>query len=151
MSYSQLKNLMESGLRRACPAPEYSDGLRTLVERMSAGDNLRTASGVFRALSSPIRLAMLKCLGARELCVCEVSFALRLTQPTTSHHLRILEHAGLIGARPKGKWTFYRVTDRYVLRVVDTVGRMARRSHAAPQPTRSGRRGATRSADAHVR
>jgi len=45
------------------------------------------------------------------MCVCEVMVALDLTQPTASHHLRILENVGLVKARKEGKWVFYALPD----------------------------------------
>jgi ArsR family transcriptional regulator len=45
------------------------------------------------------------------MCVCEVMVALDLTQPTASHHLRILENIGLVKDRKDGKWVFYSLKD----------------------------------------
>jgi len=50
-------------------------------------------------------------LSSREMCVCEVMVALDLTQPTASHHLRILENVALVKDRKDGKWVFYSLKD----------------------------------------
>jgi ArsR family transcriptional regulator len=54
---------------------------------------------------------MLKIIGDEELCSCEVMATLELTQPTTSHHLGILERAGILGSKRNGKWVFYRMAN----------------------------------------
>jgi ArsR family transcriptional regulator len=64
----------------------------------------------FSSLGDMTRLKMLKVIGDDELCSCEVMAALELTQPTTSHHLGILERAGVLSSRRNGKWVFYRVS-----------------------------------------
>jgi ArsR family transcriptional regulator len=69
-------------------------------------------SKVFKALADENRLRILSLLAAREMCVCEVMVALDLTQPTASHHLRILENVGLVKDKKKGKWVFYRVSNQ---------------------------------------
>jgi ArsR family transcriptional regulator len=77
---------------------------------MGAGE-AHVRSRFFKALGDNNRLRILALLGVREMCVCEVMIALGLTQPTASHHLRILENAGLVSSRREGKWVFYRLTD----------------------------------------
>jgi ArsR family transcriptional regulator len=64
----------------------------------------------FFGLADSTRLKILKLLGKEELCACEVMAALDLTQPTTSHHLGILERSGLVASRREGKWVFYRLS-----------------------------------------
>ena len=64
----------------------------------------------FASLGDTTRLKMLKIIGEEELCSCEVMAALELTQPTTSHHLGILERAGVLSSRRNGKWVFYRIS-----------------------------------------
>src|SRR5438105_5367936 len=66
-------------------------------------------AGRFKALADPARLAIVNRLaGEEEVCVC--AFQLDLSQPTVSHHLRILREAGLIEvARRRGTWTYYRL------------------------------------------
>jgi len=57
---------------------------------------------------------MLKLIADEELCSCEVMAALELTQPTTSHHLGILERAGVLTAQRNGKWVFYKIANSKV-------------------------------------
>lgn len=45
------------------------------------------------------------------MCVCEIMAALSLTQPTASHHLMILENAGIVKDRKEGKWVFYSIAE----------------------------------------
>lgn len=66
---------------------------------------------VMKALSDPGRIMILKLLGARELCACEIIGALGLAQPTISRHMRILADAGLVRARKAGPWVHYRVAE----------------------------------------
>jgi ArsR family transcriptional regulator len=49
------------------------------------------------------------------MCVCEVMVALDLEQPTASHHLGLLENAGLVKCRKEGKWVFYSVANPELL------------------------------------
>lgn len=66
---------------------------------------------VMKALSDPGRITILKLLGGRELCACEIIGALGLAQPTISRHMRILADAGLVRARKVGPWVHYRVAE----------------------------------------
>lgn len=69
-------------------------------------------SRVLKALADPARLRLLSLIGAHaggEACVCELTEAFDLTQPTISHHLRVLREAGLIDSERRGTWVYYRV------------------------------------------
>lgn len=74
------------------------------------GKELDALAGQFKALSDPTRLSIVNSLANREEgCVCEFQH-LGLSQPTISHHLKILREAGLVEvARKRGTWTFYRL------------------------------------------
>ena len=62
----------------------------------------------FKALGDPTRLAIVNCLaGEGETCVCDFDFG--LSQPTISHHLRVLREAGLVEADRRGTWMHYRL------------------------------------------
>ena len=72
-------------------------------------------SSRFKALADPTRLAIVNRLASRgDTCVCEFN-SLGLSQPTISHHLRILREAGLIEvAHKRGTWVFYRLVPEAV-------------------------------------
>lgn len=64
---------------------------------------------VMKALSDPNRVKIIKMLEQKELCVCELTAALGLAQPTVSKHLKQLEDAGLVEYRKEGPWVNYRL------------------------------------------
>jgi ArsR family transcriptional regulator len=64
-------------------------------------------SPIFKALSDPTRLRLLNLLCEGEVCVCFLSEALKLVQPTVSRHLAYLKRAGLVSARREGQWIHY--------------------------------------------
>ena len=73
-----------------------------------AGDLAR----MFRALGDPVRLRLLSLVASHvggEACVCELSAGFDLTQPTISHHLRVLRETGLLDCERRGTWVYYRV------------------------------------------
>jgi ArsR family transcriptional regulator, arsenate/arsenite/antimonite-responsive transcriptional repressor len=76
---------------------------------------------VFKALGDPVRLRLLSLIGAHqggEVCVCDLTTAFDLTQPTISHHLRVLREAGIITSERRGTWVYYRL----VPAVLDRMG-----------------------------
>jgi ArsR family transcriptional regulator len=107
----RLQRLTESGICSCGTALEYSDELKELANKGMSSENSEAKSKVFKALADSIRLRILGLLSSREMCVCEVMVALDLTQPTASHHLRILENVGLVKDRKEGKWVFYSIAN----------------------------------------
>jgi ArsR family transcriptional regulator len=73
-----------------------------------------TVARAFAALGDPTRLQILSMLAASsdgEVCVCEFVGPLGKSQPTVSHHLKILCGAGLVEGERRGKWVWYRLVD----------------------------------------
>jgi ArsR family transcriptional regulator, arsenate/arsenite/antimonite-responsive transcriptional repressor len=65
-----------------------------------------------KALADPGRLRLMSLIASHdggEACVCDVSVGIELTQPTISHHLKVLRTAGLLTAERRGSWVYYRV------------------------------------------
>ncbi|TFH22613.1 ArsR family transcriptional regulator [Candidatus Bathyarchaeota archaeon] len=106
-----MQRLAESGICSCETASEYADELRELADKKMSLENSETKSKVFKALAAAIRLRILGLLSSREMCVCEVTVALDLTQPNASHHLSILENVGLVKDRKKGKWVLYSIAN----------------------------------------
>src|SRR5215813_3718212 len=62
----------------------------------------------FKALADPTRVAIVNRLAqAAETCVCDLTAAFDLSQPTISHHLKVLRDAGLIDGERRGTWVYY--------------------------------------------
>jgi ArsR family transcriptional regulator len=69
-------------------------------------------AGALRVLADPGRLRILSLVRAqpdREACVCHLTEALGLSQPTVSHHLKVLYDAGLLERERRGTWVYYRI------------------------------------------
>ena len=66
---------------------------------------------LLRALADPVRLRLLSLIASHpggEACVCDLTEAFDLTQPTISHHLKVLHEAGLVAREKRGVWVYYR-------------------------------------------
>jgi len=107
----RLQRLAETGICSCETASQYADDLKELANKGTSFEDSESRSKIFKALADPIRLRILGLLSSREMCVCEVMVALDLTQPTASHHLRILENVRLVKDRKEGKWVFYSIAN----------------------------------------
>lgn len=100
------------------PDGACSPGLR-VREPLPAEAAVELAA-VFKALSDPIRLRLLSSIAAhagQEACVCDLSEGIDLTQPTISHHLKVLREAGLLTSERRASWVYYRVVPEALTRV----------------------------------
>ena len=69
---------------------------------------------IFKALGDPTRVRLLSLIAATdggEACICDLTDPVGLSQPTVSHHMRLLVDAGLVTREQRGKWAFYAVVD----------------------------------------
>lgn len=93
-------------------------------------------SKVFKALADPVRLRLLSMIASRaggEVCVCDLTPAFDLAQPTISHHLKLLKQAGLIDSERRGTWVYYRLLPQMTDRLAGILTRPA--GEPLPQPT----------------
>ena len=107
----RLDRLAKSGIHFCEDAPKHAKDLKELADRVAKLGVVEKQSRIFKALADKTRLRILNLLRAREMCVCEIMIALDLTQPTASHHLRILESVELVEDLRKGKWVFYKIAN----------------------------------------
>lgn len=69
-------------------------------------------AGMFKALADPTRVRLLSLIAAHadgEACICDLTAPVGLSQPTVSHHMRLLVGAGLVTREQRGRWAYYRV------------------------------------------
>ncbi len=112
-----MKRLLDQGIVDCNCTP--TERINQLRSRISGDDrSFRELEAFFAALGDATRLRMLKLIADESVCSCEVMAALELTQPTTSHHLGILERAGILSSRRNGKWVSYRITNPTVKNLV---------------------------------
>jgi DNA-binding transcriptional ArsR family regulator len=109
IAQARVKRLVGLGLVDTTCTPV--ERVRQLRARLEEDGRVHKQQEFYAALGDSTRLRMLRLIGDDELCSCEVMAALELTQPTTSHHLGILERAGLLSARRNGKWVFYKIAN----------------------------------------
>lgn len=67
---------------------------------------------MFKALGDPTRvklLSMIAASDAREACICDLTDPVGLTQPTVSHHMKLLVEAGLVHREQRGKWAYFSI------------------------------------------
>jgi ArsR family transcriptional regulator len=85
-----------------CEPVVYPEVERHQAERMAR---------IAKALGDPIRLQLVDVLRkhAGKVCVCELVPLFDLSQPTVSHHLKVLREAGIVGSERRGLWAYYYV------------------------------------------
>lgn len=68
-------------------------------------------AAAFKALGDPHRLTMIEAIAdsGDAICVCDLTEYVPLSQPTVSHHLKILAEAGLVQREQRGRWAYYRL------------------------------------------
>lgn len=89
---------------------EESDCHPTLLSAPLGEEHAVELAKVFKALGDPVRLRLLSMIASRaggEICVCDLTPAFDLSQPTISHHLKLLRQAGLIDCERRGTWVYY--------------------------------------------
>lgn len=77
-------------------------------------DRYTTHVGLFKALADVNRLMIVDMLSCGELCACNILEKFHITQPTLSHHMKILCECGLVNGRRNGKWMHYTLNEETV-------------------------------------
>jgi ArsR family transcriptional regulator len=96
-------------------------------EPLSADAAIRI-SPLLKALADPVRLRLLSLVASHadgEACVCDLHDAFELSQPTISHHLKVLHEVGLLGRSKRGVWVYYRVEPAALADLASLLGGVA--------------------------
>ncbi len=90
---------MKTGCSPVCCAPLSASDASTMASRL-------------KALADPTRLRLFSLIAsAPEQCACDLTEPLGVSQPTVSHHLKVLTEAGLLTREQRGKWAYFSVSD----------------------------------------
>lgn len=85
----------------ACCAPLGAEAM--------APERAEVVAHLLKALADPVRVRLMSLIASTgEACVCELTAPFGVSQPTISHHLRVLRDAGLVDAERRGTWVYYR-------------------------------------------
>lgn len=79
----------------------------------------------FKALADPVRLQLFSAIASHaggEACVCDVSAGLEVSQPTVSHHLKVLRDAGLLTSERRASWVYYAVVPEALASLAGILG-----------------------------
>jgi ArsR family transcriptional regulator len=99
--------------KRVATLPADGDDCCTpLAAAPLARDEATALARGFAALADPVRLQLLSLLAAAEageVCVCDLTEPVGKSQPTVSHHLKVLTDAGLVVGEKRGRWVWYRL------------------------------------------
>lgn len=83
-----------------------------MSKQSASADPAVQMATIFKALSDPVRLRLLGSVAGHpggEACVCEISAGVDVSQPTVSHHLKVLRDAGLLTSQRRASWVYYAV------------------------------------------
>ena len=101
----------------ACCSPLTAEPLTT--------DQAGQVAPLLKALADPVRLRLLSLVASRqggEACICDLNEAFDLSQPTISHHMKVLHEAGLVDRDKRGVWVYYRVRPQALSALAALIG-----------------------------
>src|SRR4051812_2061990 len=94
----------------AQPANQHEVCCPSVVASPLSADEAEDLAGLFAALADPVRLRLLSLVAqAPEVCSCDMQPTLGKSQPTISHHTKILSDAGLIRGEKRGRWVWWSI------------------------------------------
>jgi ArsR family transcriptional regulator, arsenate/arsenite/antimonite-responsive transcriptional repressor len=106
MSTTELPLTARAGSAACC----IGDSCGAITREPVGEAGARDLAAVLKALADPMRLRLLSMIAAHEgaeACVCDLTEPLGLSQPTVSHHLKVLTDAGFLTRSKRGTWAFY--------------------------------------------
>ena len=84
-----------------------------------------TYAAWFKALADPVRLRLMSLVASHEggeACICDLNEAFELSQPTISHHMKVLHEAGLVDRDKRGVWVYYRIRAQALASLAALIG-----------------------------
>ena len=100
-----------------------------VVREVITATQAETLASALKAIAEPTRLRLISLVAAhedQEACVCDLTDPVGLSQPTVSHHLKVLVDAGILTREQRGKWAYYRL----VPNTLDNIARLVSATEA---------------------
>ncbi len=92
----------------------HEDIVKRAKEDLPSAESIDRVAMLYKVFGDPTRLKILHLLSTSEMCVCDISHALEMTQSAISHQLKSLKQADLIKNRKEGKVVYYSLDDEHV-------------------------------------
>lgn len=97
----------------------HKDAVEKVRNIMPQDEKLNILADFFKVFGDPTRLKILSALFEEELCVCDISALLNMTQSAVSHQLRLLKKSHIVKFRREGKVVYYSLDDGHIKSIVD--------------------------------
>jgi ArsR family transcriptional regulator len=113
--------------------PLLADCCSPVIGEVMSTSQAETLAVALKAIADPVRLRLISLVAAHsdaEACVCDLVEPVGLSQPTVSHHLKILVDAGMLSREQRGRWAYYRL-------IPDTLTNLSDLIRPADRPTPS--------------
>ena len=117
MSNSLSVTVISAAETAACCAP--------LTAAPLSMEQAEQVAPLLKALADPVRLRLLSLVASRqggEACICDLNAAFELSQPTISHHMKVLDEAGLVDRDKRGVWVYYRIRPQALAGLAALIG-----------------------------
>ncbi len=113
-----LEKILETHFCDLKDTENHESQLKTAADGFFKNYEILKNTKIHNALSDESRLKILLLLKFREMCNCELTAALNLTQPNLTYHVKKLENANLVKPRREGKYTYYSLADEVISRII---------------------------------
>jgi ArsR family transcriptional regulator, arsenate/arsenite/antimonite-responsive transcriptional repressor len=116
-----MRTMQQSQQRQALPLL-ISESCSPVVGGVLTMPEAESLAAVLKAIAEPTRLRLVSLVVAHadaEACVCDLTEPVGLSQPTVSHHLKILVDAGVLQRQQRGKWAYYRLVPETLAAISD--------------------------------
>ncbi|MBM7562012.1 ArsR/SmtB family transcription factor [Fusibacter tunisiensis] len=97
----------------------HEEIVTAVKEHLLPDDTAKSTAALFRVLGDPTRVRILQLLSLKEMCVCDISAALDMSQSSISHQLNTLRTNRLVRNRKAGKVVYYALDDQHVLNILN--------------------------------
>lgn len=85
---------------------------------------MQNAYKIFKGLSDPNRILILRLIKKGEICSCDLGSELNIPLSTLAHHMKVLYESGLVNSRKEGKWNYYSICTEQCVKAVDIINEL---------------------------